>query len=524
LSAVRALVPEPLVERVPEHLGEIARKQLIRHARSASFDEDGYRFHHVLIRDAAYQNLLKRSRADLHERFVAWADRVNAERDRGGEYEEILAYHLEQAHRYLSELGPLDDHGRELGRQAGRRLGVAGRRAMGRGDMPAAANLLRRAAAVIGEASERVELLIDLGEAVSEMGSFAEAEEVLAEAHREAELREDRRLAAKTRVAQLAAQLYTAAEDWTARVDETFEEALPVFEIEQDHDSLALAWRLRYGRHGMAMQFGEAAEAAERVIAHARAAANRRYETRGASGYAQSVLLGPTPVPQAIERCRQLLREVESDRHASAFIRTALAQLEAMDNRIDEARVIYDEAVTQLRELGSAVLASSSSIDSAQIEYLAGDLVAAERLLRADHEALTEMGERSLLPSVDGRLARVLYSLDRFEEAEDIARSAQAMSMHDDLDAQAMWRSVLAMVIARKGQGDEAVRLALEAVELRRRSDAIVYLADTLADFSEVLRFTGRDDEVRAVRNEALRLYERKGDVVSAGRLRSLLS
>jgi tetratricopeptide (TPR) repeat protein len=134
------------------------------------------------------------------------------------------------------------------------------------------------------------------------------------------------------------------------------------------------------------------------------------------------------------------------------------------------------------------------------------------------------MGERSLLPSVDGRLARVLYTLDAFDEAEEIARSAQAISMDDDLDAQAMWRSVLAMVIARKGQHEEAIRLALEAVELRRRSDAIVQLADALTDFSEVLRFAGREDEVAAVRNEALRLYEAKGDVVSAGRLRSLLS
>ena len=289
---------------------------------------------------------------------------------------------------------------------------------------------------------ERSELLIDLGEALSELGSFTEADAVLAEANAAAQRLADERLAAKTRVAQLAAQLYTAAEDWTAHADEAFEAALPeTFEAAEDHDSLALAWRLRFGRHGMAMRFGEAAEAAENVIAHARAAKNRRYETRSTYGYAQSVLLGPTPVPQAIERCRQLLREVESDRHASAFIRTALAQLEAMDNRIDEARNLYDEAVTQLRELGSAVLAASSSIDSAQIEYLAGDLSAAERLLRADHEALTEMGERSLLPSVDGRLARVLYTLDQFDEAEGIARSAQAMSMDDDLDGQAMWRS-----------------------------------------------------------------------------------
>ena len=360
------------------------------------------------------------------------------------------------------------------------------------------------------------------------MGSFAEADAVLAEARRGG--------AAPSQTSDWPPRRgwptwlpssTPAAEGWTAHADEAFEAALPTFEAAEDHDSLALAWRLRFGRHGMAMRFGEAAEAAERVIAHARAARNRRYETRGASRLRPIGPARPDPHTLAIERCRQLLREVESDRHASAFIRTALAQLEAMDNRIDEARNLYDEAVTQLRELGSLMYLHrrSRSIPPRSNSWpgtCRGP--ARRRLLRADHDALTAMGERSLLPSVDGRLARVLYTLDQFDEAEGIARSAQAMSMDDDLDAQAMWRSVLAMVIARKGQPDEAVRLALEAVELRRRSDAIVYLADTLTDFSEVLRFTGRDDEVRAVRNEALRLYVRKGDIVSAGRLRTLLS
>jgi len=56
----------------------------------------------------------------LHERFVQWADRVNG--DREIEFEEILGYHLEQAHRYLSELAPADGHTRELGGNAARRL------------------------------------------------------------------------------------------------------------------------------------------------------------------------------------------------------------------------------------------------------------------------------------------------------------------------------------------------------------------------------------------------------------------
>jgi hypothetical protein len=60
-------------------------------------------------------------------------------------YEESLGYHLEQAHRFLSELAPADEHVRALGVDAAGRLRSAGTRAFVRGDMPAAANLLRRA-------------------------------------------------------------------------------------------------------------------------------------------------------------------------------------------------------------------------------------------------------------------------------------------------------------------------------------------------------------------------------------------
>ena len=335
----------------------------------------------------------------------------------------------------------------------------------------------------------------------------------------------DGRLGAKAELARLATTLYLgAADDWGARVDEAVPRSLRAFDDADDHDGLALAWRLRVGRHGIAAEFAESARAAEQVVHHARLAGNRRYETRGASGYAQAALFGPTPVSEAIARCYELLEQVDSDRRTGAFIRSVLAELTAMDNRIDEGRALLAASVSQLAELGSNVLASSSSSESARIEILAGNLHGAEELLWKDHHALTAMGERYLLPSVDGLLARVLYTLDRFDEADELAVAVREMAIEDDIDAQALWRSVRAMLLARRGEVEDAVTLSLEAIDMRRRSDAIVFLADALADFSEVLRFTGREDEVRAVRTEALKLYERKGDVVSAGRLRSLLS
>ena len=67
--------------------------------------------------------------------------------------DEIVGYHLEQAFRYGQELGAADD---AVATEAGTHLARAGRRAMRRGDLPAAIGLLTRAAALLPDShSER---------------------------------------------------------------------------------------------------------------------------------------------------------------------------------------------------------------------------------------------------------------------------------------------------------------------------------------------------------------------------------
>ena len=148
--AVASMTPERFRAGIDTHLQALTRKQFV-HAVPMPDDDPIYRFHHHLVRETIYNGLLKRARATLHVDFVRWADKVNAERGRGLEFEEILGYHLEQAQRYLGELGPLDEKAREIGRDGSRRLASAGRRAFARGDMHAAASLLRRAVALLAE-------------------------------------------------------------------------------------------------------------------------------------------------------------------------------------------------------------------------------------------------------------------------------------------------------------------------------------------------------------------------------------
>ena len=98
-GAVAELSPDSVRAGVEAHLATLVRKELIR-STSPTFPEDeGFRFRHLLIRDAAYESLPKATRAELHERFADWLSAHDLV-----EGDEIVGYHLEQAHRYRAEL------------------------------------------------------------------------------------------------------------------------------------------------------------------------------------------------------------------------------------------------------------------------------------------------------------------------------------------------------------------------------------------------------------------------------------
>ena len=96
-GAVQALAPEET--QVTTRLAALVRHQLVRPERAQLPGDDGFRFRHLLIRDAAYDALPKPSRAELHERFADWLDEHG---DELVELDEIVGYHLEQAYRYAA--------------------------------------------------------------------------------------------------------------------------------------------------------------------------------------------------------------------------------------------------------------------------------------------------------------------------------------------------------------------------------------------------------------------------------------
>lgn len=520
--AVAGLAPPTVREQVADRLETMVRKRLVRPAPMPTEEEGAYRFDHVLVRDAAYRRVLKRARADLHERFADWLEHSPGARDRPGEYDEIIGYHLEQAGLYRGQLGPLDDHIRQLVRRASERLSAAGRRAFVRGDLPAAIDLFGRGRATLPpDDPMRVILAPDLAEALMEKAEFERAIEVLDDAERMAGDPACTTTIERARLVRLLIDLYSGnEEDWLERTRSAVAKAIPLFEAAGDHTGLTTAWRLQNLANVTALEYGAGYEAAERIITHAGAAGDARQRRRGALAYALSAVNGPAPVSEGIARCEELIATVEGDRRSHAVIELCLGQLLAMDGQIDRARDTYADARRMLEELGRSVLSASTSTDSAPVELLAGDLAAAEELLRRDYVELEELGEAYLRATVAGMLARVLVLRGAVEEAEAIAVDVSRLASHDDVDAQVRWRSALGRCRSLQARHDEAITLMTAAVAMTEGVTAPLLRAQALTDRAVVLAAAGRTPEAHADFATAIGLYEAKGNRVAAEAVR----
>src|SRR5436190_2240836 len=276
-SALRNLLGGTDDALVDKSLLSLARKDLLT-ARPGR--EDAYRFRRALIRDAAYGGIPKEVRAQLHERYDACA--ANTRAGKAGDVDEIVGYHLEQAVRYRQQLGPLDDDGVTLGRRAAEILGAAGRRAFARDDVPAAVNLLDRALALAtNEDPARLELMRQLSTSLWSLGEVARAEALLKGLIDAAGAAGDRRYELYGALQQMSWRFSRDEAGW-AEMASVAEEARTAFEEAGDDFGLAQAWRHLASTLHARCRFGEAADAAERALEHARRANAAREESRGA--------------------------------------------------------------------------------------------------------------------------------------------------------------------------------------------------------------------------------------------------
>ena len=505
-------------QRVAGCLLSLTRKGFVRPVRSDVAGEDTFAFRHILIREVAYTSMPKVVRAELHERFATWLPSRAAD---VGDYDEIVGYHAEQAHQYFSQLAPRDDRTVALAKLGATRLGAAGRRALAREDVPAAVLMFERALALLPENDpHRSELLSELGSAAIRAGEWTRAKTLLEDAVAEAKRQGDRRSELRATVDLQWQRSYTVPTGAAEEDRRVAEAVIPELETIQDHLGLSKAWWLLSEADTIACRWGARAKALERAIVHARQLPDDGQLRVLVVLYAQALHHGPTPVPEAVQRCEALLAEHLAAPTFEAGLSTTLAGLRAMQGRFDEARELYAASIAVYEEFGLRFRRAVRSIVGAQIESLAGDLDAAEAELRAGYSMLDEMGERGTRSTVAGFLADVLSSASHDAEAERFVEITQETAGETDVVSQVLWRRARARTCARRGETRAAEQLARHASRLAEATDFLDLRAGTLAVLGEVLDAAGKSAPAAASVEAALEHYERKGNIAALRRAR----
>jgi tetratricopeptide (TPR) repeat protein len=496
-GGVQALAPEET--QVTTRLAALVRRQLVRPDRAQIAGDDGYRFRHLLIRDAAYDALPKAVRADLHARFADWLDEHGqslVERD------EIVGYHLEQASRYRAQLGQPDPGSAD---RAAARLTAAGNRAIDRQDYRAGAALLTRAVELVRP--HRLDLALELESAWAN-GDLRAAVETADAVTKRAETAGDHSGEMLARALALHGRNYAGEPDATDEVIALCRAALPLEEERGDPRRLALLWEMLAAAADFHQQHDDVVDALLQALRYQRLAGY----SRSATELEWSLIIGPRPADEALRLMDEL-----ADWRPPGSQDAPRAVLLAMLGRFDEAWPLAEARSSHLREAtGNTSRDGYGSLS--MIATIEGDR---ERACGYSAEEIEVIADVAIpAATAKGMLARELCYLGRFDEAERLLEEARAIPPPGS-GVRVMAAAAEALLLAQRGELEQAEALARTAVATAEtRTDTVWWQAWTHEDLAAVLEHAGRIDEAREELERALAVWEGKGCLPCAARVR----
>jgi class 3 adenylate cyclase/tetratricopeptide (TPR) repeat protein len=497
-GAVQALA-SPEVPVTPK-LAALVRRQLIRPDRAQLAGDDGFRFRHLLIRDAAYDALPKATRAELHERFADWLDEHGADLV---ELDEIVGYHLEQAARFRADLGQPDER---LSLRAGERLAKAARRILRPGNDRIARGLFARAVELTRPFTLDVQLELDYAETLH-WEDAAGAVRVASAAADRARSAGDVLGDMLARVAEGHYRMFAEARPDVDALEGLALKALPLAEAADDHAGLVVVWRaLGYGVANHREQMGAWAQAAERCVSHARIAG---WPKGDAFGVAAALVWGPRPADEALRVLDEL-----ADGLGDAAYDLKRAYLMAALGRFEDAWALAAPAAERLHEFADARALEWPF----HIAALEGDYARAVQYGREVLDLVTERGLVAFQVYLGVDLGRCFCRLGQVEEATPYAAFAREADPDGSLAL-----PLQARVHAHRGEHDAAERLAREGVARFEQTDRLADQGHAWWDLAEVFVVAGRTAEACAALEQALDRYERKKNLALVAQVRPRL-
>ncbi len=291
--------------------------------------------------------------------------------------------------------------------------------------------------------------------------------------------------------------------------------AVPVFEQSGDAEGLSLACFVEGDIYLGQAQWQKNKAVHERGAAYAVDLApifelSHRRQTINAA------LWGPTPVPEYLALVDDHLRQLHSENARAALLGEHALGLAMLGDGDGARSEIAEARVGRERQLGPN---AGTVFTHGFVEYVLGDLHAAERALaRTDNQlaALSETGSRSTVVGYLGIVrAELGYTSDEVRRVAELSRS---LTTPDDAASNALWRLGLAWAAAMESDGDEARGLINEAETVGATTDFLWLQGFIQRHAGLIAERGGEQEEARARYVRSLAAFEEKGDVVDAAR------
>ena len=360
--------------------------------------------------------------------------------------------------------------------------------------------------------------LFVLGTRTYDIGDAQRAEQILSDAVAEAERADDEGAAALAAIGLLNVRCSTQSMAAAEMLPE-FEHLAGILERVGDVPGarMAEAWAAF-----TLLMAGRAGEAANRARALGELGAGQEpWQREARISLGASMVHGPTPVEEGIAGLQKQIDDAAGALWAMGA-NQGIGRLLALQGRFAEARERVERARSAYEELGNRFMMVAVIASASYVERLAGDPAAAAKLQREAYDAMTAIGDRAFASTMAADLAAAMIDLDEDDEAWLYATIARDTSATDDVTSQAGGRAVQARVLSRRGDHDNAVSLAREAVAIAAGTDSLVERGDMLLHLAQVLWSAGEADDALAAVREAIGFYQRKGATLLAGRAQLL--
>jgi len=513
-AALQALAAELAPDEVEAAISSLDRAGLIRPEDEAS---GRWRFAHALVVDAAYRGLSKRRRAEFHEELADWLAVADAEQPDVGE---SVARHLERALRLHEELAVRDEHSAALSLRAGELFASAGLHAFAALDFITSRDLLGRAAVLLPESDpRRLDLLPNLGVALTETGRPGETELLLADAAGQSRAAGSERDALRATIQLLSNRVYRSPTD--REIDAAVSEA------ERAVDTLdAMADDVGIAEAAIALEYLEflrgrmarSHEWAFRALRHGLAAGRLRESTQAAADFVGTAAYGPLAFSRFADTAERRLFCLDEPISGSAghalLMMGSLAAADEAGFREHEQR--WREVVERH---GLGWLGATHALVIASVETSTGNPDAAERRLRDARDVLVSLGDIWWVATLDSALCTAVAAQD---EPQRFLRLADALDVSPPVpDRQILIQHdvVRARALLLRGSAADAEIAARRAVALAESTDLVPDHAEALRMLADALDARGLVDESRTARGNAAELLRAKDNLAAIARL-----